>query len=31
VSEDGTLDAGDVVPDFAMPVADLFDGPAREP
>jgi hypothetical protein len=31
VNEDGTLDAGDVVPDFAMPVADLFDGLAREP
>ncbi len=31
VGEDDTLDAGDVVPGFTMPVADLFDGLAREP
>ena len=29
--EGDTLGAGDVVPGFAMPVADLFDGLAREP
>lgn len=28
--EDDTLDGGDVVPDFTMPVAELFDGLARE-
>ena len=31
LAEGDTLDASDVVPDFAVPVAELFDGLAREP
>jgi Uma2 family endonuclease len=31
LTEGDTLDAGNVVPGFTMPVADLFDGLAREP
>ena len=31
LGESDTLDGGDVVAGFAMPVADLFDGLAREP